>query len=73
MTSALAVAAAMMSGSQAAPLEYVLHPPTGSGNMLAHATLRTVRRAKGRVAQNQRQVRKDRRRAHAAGVRGVFA
>lgn len=55
-------AAAMMGGSQGAAMEYTLHFPT----------LRTARLAKGRVATNQRQRRKDRRRSWAAGNRKAF-
>ena len=74
LASAMLAAAAMMGGSQAIEQHsYMLRPVPPVGNLLYATTLRTARRAKGRVAQNQRQERKDRRRAHAAGVRGVFA
>ena len=74
MTSALLAAAAMMgmAGHGMPAMEYTLQPPTGSGNTLYAATLRTPRRSKGRVAQNQRQRRKDKRRAHAAGCKRAF-
>jgi len=64
-------AAAMMGGSQAAT-EYTLRPAPDMSNTLYAPTLRTALRTKGRVAQNQRQRRKDRRRAWAAGNRKAF-
>ena len=73
LATAMLAAAAMMGGSHAVESSYTLHPPTGSGNVLYAAIQRTPRRSKGRVAQNQRQERKDRRRAHAAGARRAFA
>ena len=47
-------------------MEYTLRPSPDMNTLYA-PTLRTARRAKGRVAQNQRQRRKDRRRSWAAG------
>ena len=70
MTSVLAVAA-MMGGSQGAATEYTLRPSPDMNTLYA-PTLRTARRAKGRVAMSQRQIRKDRRRANAAGKRNAF-
>jgi hypothetical protein len=68
------LAAAMMGGSsQGAAMEYTLKPSPDMSNTLYAPTLRTARRAKCRVAQNQRQRRKDRRRAWAAGNRKAFS
>ena len=50
----------------AAPFE----PPASRGRRTRFTSRRS---AKGRVATTQRQRRKDRRRAHAAGVRHAFA
>ena len=45
---------------------------TDDYNRLVAPTLRSARKGKGRVAQNQRQRRKDKRRAHAAGCKQAF-
>ena len=73
ITAAFVAAAAMMamgSGSSNA-MQYTLSPSHGINTLYA-PTLRTARRAKGRVATNQRQRRKDRRRSWAAGNRKAF-
>jgi hypothetical protein len=64
-------AATMMGGSQAAT-EYTLRPSPDMSNAIYAAPRRSSSRSKGRVAQNQRQRRKDKRRAWAAGNRKAF-
>lgn len=49
------------------------HAPDPDGHFYPGSLTRTSKSLKGRVAQNQRQRRKDRRRAHAAGVRHAFS
>lgn len=64
-------ATAMMGGSQAAT-EYALRPSPDMSNAIYAAPRRSSSRSKGRVAQNQRQRRKDKRRAWAAGCKKAF-
>ena len=64
-------AAAMMGSSSGAAMEYTLRPSPDMNTLYA-PTLRPAHRAKGRVATNQRQRRKDRRRSWAAGNRKAF-
>ncbi len=70
LATAILAATAMMGGSHAAPMEYTLRPDTS--NSIYAPPRRTSSRSKGRVAQNQRQRRKDKRRAWAAGNRKAF-
>jgi hypothetical protein len=71
LATAMLAAAAVMGGSQGAAMEYTLRPDTS--NAIYAAPQRTSRRSKGRVAQNQRQRRKYKRRAHAAGSKRAFS
>jgi hypothetical protein len=71
MTSVLAVAA-MMGGSQGASREYTLRVDTSNAIYAAPPRRVPTRLKKGRIAQNQRQRRKDRRRAWASGDKKAF-
>ena len=68
---AMLAAASMLGGLQSIPMGSTLRPSQDMNTLYA-PTLRTARRAKGRVAMSQRQIRKDRRRANAAGKRNAF-
>jgi hypothetical protein len=72
MASAIVAASAMMAMGGGFP-NAVEYQPGPSGNGMIYDPSITTMRRKGRVAQNQRQRRKDRRRSFAAGNRKAFA